>query len=578
MCNAELAGDQVGFRLIRIEILDVNDNVPRFSEVEQFHSVNLSENSNPPTHIMPLQTVDRDKGGNGTVRFNITKGNEEGFFYIGFPLDYFGTDLSRLELFFNETFDFEMHQFFNLTITLWDLGTPEQLSFEQIVYINILDINDEIPTFVISRYSFEVPKNHPVGSHTPFGTVSAMDPDSGDSFVYSFYNGASPIPVDAFDYIGLNSSTGEIYLKQEINFDEDASLAFMEFSIQVGGVGDARIDLAEVNITFIESDVIVNVAAPTLELTSSDIEKVVENKHITIVVNFKAMDVDGINETYILQVEPHVNIIQASGTIHGDTFYQFTINDALDREQINNITISLTVFDKGSPPLSSTKVAHIIVLDENDNDPTFTQDIYDEVIGESAPVGKTVTTVHADDPDLAENGTVSYNITSVSPSTASEWFDIDVQTGIITVNAVLDYTVIKSVSLVVTASDNGTSTTGPRTANATVNIIVSPPVTFMPRSYQNYNVDFKIEEVPTIYLEFRTSKKDGVLFYKENAAKEHFVIEIENGILKCRLATSQNTYESTLEALSVSTDEWVSVLYNAEQVSISIAIYVYVLV
>ena len=553
--------------LIKIEVLDVNDNVPRFSELEQFHSVNVTENFDPPTPIMPLQSVDMDKGENGTVQFNITKGNEEGFFYIGLPLDYVGNDPNRLELFFNETIDYETHQFFNLTITIWDMGTPEPLFFEQIIYINIIDVNDESPVFVISHFSFEVPDNHPVGPDNPFGSVSAMDPDSGDNtIVYSLHE-SSANPPNAFEYIGVNNLTGDIYLKQEIDFDQDYTLLFIEFSIQVEEVGQTKIDIAKVNITFIASDV--NVDPPTLDLRSNAIERVVENTNFEINVLFKARDDDGINETYILQVEPPVSVTQQSGAYYVTTVYHFTINETLDREQTDNITISLMVFDKGSPPLSSTEVVHIIVLDENDNDPTFTQDTYDEVIGENALVGKIVTTVHANDPDLAENGTVSYSITSISPSTASEWFDIDVHTGTIRVNAVLDYTVTKSVSLVVTASDNGSS---PRTANATVNIAVSPPITFMPRSYQSYSLDFKIEEMSTIYLEFRTSRKDGVLLYKENVANDRFVVEIENGKLKYRLATSQHTSESTLEALDVSTDEWVSVLYDSEQVSILTAI------
>ena len=568
-CNVRVLIDGMMYiELIKIEVLDVNDNVPRFSELEQFHSVSVTENFDPPTPIMPLQSVDMDKGENGTVQFNITKGNEEGFFYIGLPLDYVGNDPNRLELFFNETIDYETHQFFNLTITIWDMGTPEPLVFEQVIYIEILDVNDETPVFVISHFSFEVPDNHPVGPEYPIGNVSAMDPDSGDNtIVYSLYTLSPPIPPNAFNYISVNNLTGEIYLKQEIDFDEDFTLGFMEFSIQVEEVGQTKIDIAKVNITFIASDV--NEDPPMVEYSPNAVESVVENTPFVINAAFRAWDDDGINETYILQVEPPVSVTQQSGAYYATTLYHFTINETLDREQTDNITISLTVFDKGSPPLSSTEVVHIIVLDENDNDPTFTQDTYDEVIGENAPLEKIVATVHANDPDLAENGTVSYSITSISPSTASEWFDIDVHTGTIRVNAVLDYTVTKSASLVVTASDNGSS---PRTANATVNIAVSPPITFMPRSYQSYSLDFKIEEMSTIYLEFRTSRKDGVLLYKENTANDRFVMEIENGKLKYRLATSQHTSESTLEALDVSTDEWVSVLYDSEQVSILTAI------
>lgn len=45
---------------------------------------------------------------------------------------------------------------------------------------------------------------------------------------------------------------------------------------------------------------------------------------------------------------------------------------ALDREQQSSYQLVVVVQDGGTPPRSATGTAHITVLDENDNAPTFT--------------------------------------------------------------------------------------------------------------------------------------------------------------------------------------------------------------
>ena len=54
----------------------------------------------------------------------------------------------------------------------------------------------------------------------------------------------------------------------------------------------------------------------------------------------------------------------------------------------------------------------IEVLDENDNAPLLVEDIFQLTRPENIPVGTTLASLFASDPDLGENSTLSYRITS----------------------------------------------------------------------------------------------------------------------------------------------------------------------
>ena len=52
------------------------------------------------------------------------------------------------------------------------------------------------------------------------------------------------------------------------------------------------------------------------------------------------------------------------------------------------------------------------MLDENDNPPELVRDMFEMTVPENIPVGTTLVTLLASDPDLHENGSLTYSITS----------------------------------------------------------------------------------------------------------------------------------------------------------------------
>lgn len=70
--------------------------------------------------------------------------------------------------------------------------------------------------------------------------------------------------------------------------------------------------------------------------------------------------------------------------------------------------VTLTVHVVGSPPLTATAPITITVLDINESPPAFLDDLYSPTVAENTPAGTSLLTVRASDPDLEENGTVTF--------------------------------------------------------------------------------------------------------------------------------------------------------------------------
>lgn len=107
----------------------------------------------------------------------------------------------------------------------------------------------------------------------------------------------------------------------------------------------------------------------------------------------------------------------------------------LDREERQNYTLTIQARDYGPIPLSSSTQLQLVLLDQNDNVPTFTQKSFHASIREGLPAGTEVLQVSAVDPDEGFNGDVSYSLMEDSSQGA---FSIDPLTGVIRTTRSLD--------------------------------------------------------------------------------------------------------------------------------------------
>ena len=85
--------------------------------------------------------------------------------------------------------------------------------------------------------------------------------------------------------------------------------------------------------------------------------------------------------------------------------------------------------DGGSTGLTGTAVVVVTVLDENDEEPVFSQSLYEVEILETLPVGQSVLQLSASDNDTANNSFSVFSILTSQPPDVH--FFVNTTTGII---------------------------------------------------------------------------------------------------------------------------------------------------
>ncbi|XP_077390691.1 cadherin-2-like [Festucalex cinctus] len=136
---------------------------------------------------------------------------------------------------------------------------------------------------------------------------------------------------------------------------------------------------------------------------------------------------------------------------------QLSVTKPLDREHISNFHLRAHAVDLNGNQVETPVEIHINVIDQNDNRPEFTHNVFNGTVPEGSKPGTfvmTVTAVDKDDPKTA-NGMLRYKILTQSPQSPSpNMFTINNKTGdIITVAAGLDREKVSQYTLIIQATD-----------------------------------------------------------------------------------------------------------------------------
>uniref|UniRef100_A0A665UKA9 Protocadherin alpha-2-like n=1 Tax=Echeneis naucrates TaxID=173247 RepID=A0A665UKA9_ECHNA len=437
---------------IEVNVLDINDNSPVF--VEKMYSLNISESSlTGERYLLPV-AEDADMGSNTVKTYKLSQ-NE----HFSLDVQSGGEHGVSAELVLQKALDRETQPVIKLLLTAVDGGKPPRSGSLQIM-VNIIDVNDNIPTFSKSLYKVRVKENAISG--TTIIKLNATDLDEGmnSKILYSFIKRGNIDPSNNFD---LNSETGEITVKGTLDYEETPAY---EVRIQAMDQGPVpRSAHAKLLIEIID----VNDNAPEISVTSLMTPVKEDAERGTIVAFITISDKDGGNNGAAnCKVEGSVPF-KLKSNYKND--YSLVVDGPLDRENTSHYNVTIMAVDEGNPPLSSIKVITVHVSDVNDNAPRFMEPVINVYVKENSPTGAVIATITAFDTDLDSNAKLSYTLLDSSPKNIpiSSVVNINSETGDIVSLQSFNYEQLKTFQFKVQATDSGVP---PLSSNVTVNVFI----------------------------------------------------------------------------------------------------------
>ncbi|KAL0616005.1 Protocadherin gamma-A1 [Plecturocebus cupreus] len=411
-----LVEDKMKLFPVEVEIIDINDNTPQF-QLEELE-FKMNERTTPGTGIPLSFGQDLDVGMNSLQSYQLSSNPH---FSLDVPQ---GTDgPQHPEMVLQSLLDREEEAVHHLILTASDGGDPVHSGTIRIC-IQVVNANDNPPTFTQAEYHMNAPENVPVG--TQLLMVNATDPDEGANgeVTYSFHN---------VDHSGSNISFRFLFrrnIKELLDFKE-YKIYSMEVQAQdVAGL-TAR---AKVLIKVLD----VNDNAPEVTITSVTTAVPENFPPGTIIALISVLDQDsgdnGYTTCFILGNLP----FELEKLV--DNYYCSVNERTLDRELISGYNITLTATDHGIPALSTETHISLLVTDINDNSPVFHQDSYSAYIPENNQ-GASIFSLRAHDSDSNENVQITYSLIedTIQGAPLSSYMSINSDTGVLYALRSFDY-------------------------------------------------------------------------------------------------------------------------------------------
>ncbi|GAB1604113.1 protocadherin beta-15-like [Argonauta hians] len=113
----------------------------------------------------------------------------------------------------------------------------------------------------------------------------------------------------------------------------------------------------------------------------------------------------------------------------GISTLKIILEKKLDREEKDTYNIEIVAKDGGSPAKQSSLYVEVVVKDENDNQPIFSQSIYNISIEVTHTLDRPVVKLIANDLDIGDNGVVSYYFSPMNSNNMKSKFHLDQHTG-----------------------------------------------------------------------------------------------------------------------------------------------------
>ncbi|XP_068807148.1 protocadherin-15 isoform X4 [Struthio camelus] len=499
---------------VRIVVRDRNDNSPRFQQRQYYVAVN---------ELTPVGTTiftgfsgnsgatDIDDGPNGQIEYVIqyNPNDKTSNRTFDIPLTLSGAVVLRERLNYEE----KTRYFVVVQANDRAQNLNERRTSTTTLTVDVLDGDDLGPMFLPCvlvnntrdcrplTYQASLPeltdpaRVNPVNVTPPIQAVdqdrNIQPPSDRPGILYSILVGT---PEDYPRYFHMNLTTAVLTLLKPINRD-----LHQKFDLVIKAEQDNGHPLpafASLHIEVLdENNQKPYFARSTYEgfiLESSPVGTTIsENHNLTSPLQIVVLDND-VEETKDPQLHLFLNDYTAFFTVTqtGITRY-LTLLQPVDREAQQLYTFSMTASDgvQESAPVT----VNILVIDANDNSPTFSNISYNVKIYTDMGPGEGVVKLTAVDADEGPNGQIVYEILAGDQGD----FIIDDRTGLITIAPGVVLSVGRSYALTVKASDNAPPAQR-RSSITTVYIEVLPPNNQSPPRFPQLMYSLEVSEAMRI--------------------------------------------------------------------------------
>ncbi|XP_069027599.1 protocadherin alpha-8-like [Embiotoca jacksoni] len=429
-----------GTSQILITVLDINDNHPVFSR--SLYKIEIPENLPTGSTVITLNATDVDDGLNSDIEYSLRKKGQD------HVLDLFQIDSKTGAILVKGKIDYEENPAFEIHAQASDKGQPP-MSAHCKVLVEVIDLNDNAPEITVTSLLNTVKEDAEVG--TAVALVSVLDKDGGkNGAVIAAIANETPFKLDT-NYKNYYSLVVNGPLDRETRAEYKVIIVATDegtpplsstniFTVHVSDVNDNPPHFSEpiVNV-YVKENSPVGAVIKTVTAVDGDIDNNGQVRYSILQSN---------SDT--LPLSTMVNINSETGDIVSLQSFNY--------EELNTFQFKVQATDSGVPPLSSNVTVNVLILDENDNNPTVLApysehgSVNSESIPYSAEAGYFVAKIRAVDADSGYNALLSYHL---SEPKGNNLFRIGTSTGEIRTKRRMSDNDLKTHPLVVLVSDNG---------------------------------------------------------------------------------------------------------------------------
>ncbi|KAM6924077.1 protocadherin alpha-4-like isoform 6-T6 [Xenentodon cancila] len=429
-----------GTMTIVVNVLDINDNTPVFSQT--LYKARVHENVKLGTSIITLNATDLDAGLNGEVLYSFSE------VVRGKQTDIFDIDEKTGTVTNKKNIDFEINNAFEIQVQANDKGSSPLTSHAKLL-IEVVDVNDNAPTISVTSLLKSVNEDASIG--TAIALVSVSDKDGGKNGMVSCkISNSVPFKLES-NYKNYYSLVVDGPLDRETSPEYNISITATDegspplsntsvIHVHVSDVNDNKPYFKEDTINiFMEENSPVGAVIKRVSAVDPDID---QNARVT----YSFLH----NNGNLVSISTIININSETGDIVSLQSFNY--------EELKTFQFKVQATDSGVPPQSSNVTVNVFILDQNDNSPAILPpyseqgSAYSETIPYTAEAGYFVAKIRAVDADSGYNALLSFHL---SEPKGNNLFKIGTSTGEIRTKRRMSDSDLKTHALVILVSDNG---------------------------------------------------------------------------------------------------------------------------